>query len=409
MPKQPTANRPRASELLHDALAYAGMGLSIIPVSGKEYVGRTWKKHQSSPMSPEELRKAFARTGVTGLAVILGKVSGDLCCRDYDDETAYLTWANNHPDLAATLPTVKTSRGRHVYFTCPELRTRKLSDGEIRGEGAYVLLPRSQHPDGPIYEWLSPLAGEIPSVDPQEAELSPLVAQVYRETEIRRNRETDDPEETDVVGEGDKLQDAPICSLEQAVNLALPNGIHRNNEFLFKLNRGLLSYQEFLQAKGELRADQRLPLALRNQAFDKWYLLTQAKGLLTPGQSRDDYLMEFSSGWLRVKVPLGKGSLDRIWQSTKDSPPPSIATKTFSDPEKVRLCTLCRELQRNSGTKPFFLSARKVRELFKLGSPRTGWVWLNALQAHEIITAVEIGGPETGKATRFKYLHPLDV
>jgi hypothetical protein len=71
----------------------------------------------------------------------------------------------DHPDLAQTLPTVATSRGRHVYFRAGPadlffLDLRDLNppeDGEYRGDsGHYCLLPPSRHPDGPTYKWLLP-------------------------------------------------------------------------------------------------------------------------------------------------------------------------------------------------------------------------------------------------------------
>jgi hypothetical protein len=41
----------------------------------------------------------------TGLAVILGAPSGNLIARDFDRLGAYERWRDEHPDLAAVLPT----------------------------------------------------------------------------------------------------------------------------------------------------------------------------------------------------------------------------------------------------------------------------------------------------------------
>jgi hypothetical protein len=55
-------------------------------------------------------------------------------------------------------PQVKTVHGRHIYFRYPaslvippKVGLKKKLD--IRGRGAYALMPPSKHPDGPLYEW----------------------------------------------------------------------------------------------------------------------------------------------------------------------------------------------------------------------------------------------------------------
>jgi hypothetical protein len=93
-------------------------------------------------------------------------VSGYLVCRDFDTAEAYLTWASEHRDLAKSLPTVRTGRGYHVYFRSRECtKIKNLGDGELRGNG-YCLLPPSRHPSGGTYEWVVPLNGTVPEVNP---------------------------------------------------------------------------------------------------------------------------------------------------------------------------------------------------------------------------------------------------
>src|SRR5262245_60507560 len=99
----------------------------------------------------------FARPGVTGLAVVLGSISGGLAVRDYDDAGAYQRWAGDHPELARRLPTVRTGRGFHVYCRGPS-RFVATDDGEYRATpGHFVLAPPSRHPTGVIYFWTVPL------------------------------------------------------------------------------------------------------------------------------------------------------------------------------------------------------------------------------------------------------------
>ncbi len=152
-------NQPQPA-LLHHALAYAGLGWSIIPVIGKKPAG-LWKPFQTNPADEKTLRRLFARKGITGLAVVLGSVSGGLAVRDFDDTGAYRTWAAANPGDATRLPTVKTARGFHVYGRLAEEQFVKFADGELRADtGHYVVLPPSTHPGGIVYSWLIPLPGD---------------------------------------------------------------------------------------------------------------------------------------------------------------------------------------------------------------------------------------------------------
>jgi Bifunctional DNA primase/polymerase, N-terminal len=143
--------------LLFHALAYARRGWSIIPVAGKKSIG-IWKPFQTRAADAKTLIHLFAKRGVTGLAVILGKSSGGLAVRDFDTPEAYFAWRDANPEDAARLPTVQTARGYHVYGQLTEEAFAILECGELRADsGHYVLLPPSIHPDGGVYRWINPL------------------------------------------------------------------------------------------------------------------------------------------------------------------------------------------------------------------------------------------------------------
>ena len=117
--RHPVDNGEQRS-LLNHALDYARRGWSIIPVSGKKPLG-LWQPFQEQPADDLTLRRLFAKNGVTGLAVVLGSVSGGLAVRDFDKADAYTAWASQHPDDASRL------------------------------------LPPAVHPDGPVHSWVIPL------------------------------------------------------------------------------------------------------------------------------------------------------------------------------------------------------------------------------------------------------------
>ncbi|MEI8064653.1 MAG: bifunctional DNA primase/polymerase, partial [Verrucomicrobiota bacterium] len=152
---------PRLSDLLEAALDYHRRGWSIIPTTINRARGNwkkaavPWKSFQITPPTESEVRGMFhCKRNLTGVAVVLGPVSGNLYARDFDDLTAYANWSTAHPDLAKALPTVATGRGIHIYFRSTKpVTTKELDDGELRGEGGYIVLPPSVHHTGTLYRW----------------------------------------------------------------------------------------------------------------------------------------------------------------------------------------------------------------------------------------------------------------
>lgn len=163
------------SDILAAALACVQRGWSVIPIkSGTKVAAVRWGKYQKRRPDRSELESWFGNGSGFELALVLGDISGGLVCRDFDDKADYDAWAAGFPDLARTLPTVATSRGRHVYFRAKTLTSQKFDDGEYRANGNYVLLPPSLHPSGVRYTWVvRPPEGDFPLVDPVKSGLLP--------------------------------------------------------------------------------------------------------------------------------------------------------------------------------------------------------------------------------------------
>jgi hypothetical protein len=102
--------------------------------------------------------------GVRGVGIILGSSSAPeglyLACRDFDTADSYWAWAEANPELAMTLPTIRTRRGFHVYFLVdrPVCRVLPNGQGELRGVcGLISIAPGSLLADGSgVYEELIP-------------------------------------------------------------------------------------------------------------------------------------------------------------------------------------------------------------------------------------------------------------
>lgn len=127
---------------------YWDRGFSVIPLKPKSkepYIA--WKEYQTRLPSYDELnrwRSIWENGGNIG--IICGKVSDNLIIVDLDNQKIFDNFTNEYPELIKTW-VVKTSRGYHVWLKCGDTKSR----GIIRGEGRYVLVPPSVHPDGTKY------------------------------------------------------------------------------------------------------------------------------------------------------------------------------------------------------------------------------------------------------------------
>lgn len=397
----PDTTRAALSSLIREALGLLKHGYSIIPVRGKN-AAIEWKQFQERLMSEAELIASFRLGGITGMAVVLGEVSGDLYCRDFDSFALYQKWAENHPVLSRKLPTVRTQRGIHVYFRHRHrLNTQKVQAGELRGNGAYTVLPPSKHPEGPRYEWVHPLP-PLAGVLEIDARLAGLLEQDFKDategTEaIEGTEETDGTEESHVVSES---ATAPKSILE-AVACCVPQHVNQNHACLFKLARGLLTIQLDHNINDDLTI-----VSMRKDAFGLWWNESNAKGFVRAGVSRDSYWEEFLAACEDARFPLGGMTLKLALQRAKQAKPPRAAIENFTNPKLWLQASLCRELQKLNHPEPFFLDCRSAAKALELPNPTQASRYFKTLCGVRILKVHQKGSQ--GKPTRFYYLPPLD-
>jgi hypothetical protein len=144
-------------------------GLSLIPVRDKQvgdkppktpYTG--WKKYQAQQIAASELWDQAEKFDTTAVAIICGKISGNLECIDIDvknwpgiDALIFKTIADLYPNLWSKLRIHKSpSGGYHILYKSigrdvpgnMKLAKKSGQKGaalETRGEGGYVLAPPS--------------------------------------------------------------------------------------------------------------------------------------------------------------------------------------------------------------------------------------------------------------------------
>lgn len=392
------------------ALEYRRRGWSIIPIAAgtkkppKEF---RWKQYQKKLPTEEELRTWFAGRDDLGVAVILGKASGGLACRDFDDIESYRRWKRSHPDLAKTSPTVRTARGRHVYCRVPPTAQvfrdlRPNEKGEYRGGlGHYCLLPPSQHPDGPEYEWLVPLPdGDIPFVeDVVEAGLLPGGEFPFSQGTDVTQKAQRSPTKSQVIssaaGAKIRVPGEVGMMIDEVMARTLPTGPATRRRTLLDLARKLKFRPEFAKIAAT-------EIDFLKPYLKRWWKIAKP---LTSGKHPGFHTswQDFVFAWEEARVPYG-AAMQAIYEKACSSPSSTLAVEKYGVGSlRVRLASLCRELQRTNGDKCFFLSGRTAGPLLGV-SDVAAWRWLKQLTKDGIIEPVKTYRRGMRKATEYRYL-----
>ena len=390
----------RRRELHEAAIEYYDRGLCPVPGSrDKRPDLRTWKQYQHRRPKRSTVHGWFQK-GRFGLGLITGAVSGNLAVVDFDEGTAYEIWKARNVTLAATLPTVQTNRGFHVWCRLSdsdldglEGSYHKYAWGEFRFSGAFVMAPPSPHPAGGFYRFVVPF-DDLPTVGYPELGVRTLDTDMADSADI-----------TDMAGHGRTPQDVSksvasrrreddgLLSLppevQEAVRNAVPNGPGQRHAKLFQLARRLRAVDGHEEHLAE--------------AFNVWHVLAEPH---IRTKNADVNFADFMEGYGEVRTPWGEGGISKMLTQIDQQSPPSWARKLPAGTQ--RLATLVRELQRDAHDDPFFLSARDAAAAMGVESPTTGSTMLKVFRQRGVLELVEEADRTRRKAASYRYLKPLD-
>ena len=369
-----------SQQVLEAALDYRDRGWSIIPIAAgtkKPPKRFGWRQYQKQLPSEQDLRFWFTDRDDLGIAVVLGEVSGGLVCRDFDDKKSYQTWKKAHPDLAQTLPTVKTKRGFHVYFRTPSEHLvfkdlRPHQNGEYRGDsGHYCLLPPSQHPDGSTYDWAVPLPqGEVSLVDD-------VVAAGFFPTPDVTQKAQGRPKKSRVIsrpctsgGERRRLSASQQIVVEEAINRTIPSGPGNRRRAIFELARLLKFDPEF----AEITTTQ---LDFLKPSLKKWWKQAEPYTSGTHPYFLETW-QDFVFAWEEARVPVD-ATMQQFMDAARSMPAPERAVELYGEGTlRTLLVSLCSVLQQHAGDKPFPLACRTVGTLLGVSATHASR-WLKTL------------------------------
>ena len=224
------------------ARLYRDLGWSVIPLNvGHKRTSQRWTRWQKELPPCEWIAQQWPPGSRRNVGVVCGAVSGGLVVRDWDDAEAYETWRGAHPELATTIPTVETRRGRHQYVLASDGRTGSLtfSDGELKGDGCYVVVAGSSvsrdrsgaQIEPHVYRWTVPLTitdGKpiLPVLDLAESGLIPDVSCVLH------SHLTQHPQHPHAGGPGVGLGDSAVAALVERHSIT---GKGQRNNSLWRL------------------------------------------------------------------------------------------------------------------------------------------------------------------------------
>jgi len=381
------------NELLKTALQYHERGWCIIPIPhGKKAARIKWGRYQKDRPDEKQLQKWFGGNS-KNIAVVLGKVSNGLACRDFDTEQAYQRWAGEHRDLAGKLPTVRTARGYHVYFLADVGGIRHFDDddGELRGGGGYCLLPPSVHPDGMIYEWLIEPNGEnLLSLNP-DIFLSSSVSVTEKTEQTEKTEKTEKTQENSSNREKKENLRASFCDFDKVIERTLPQKVGTRNRKVFELARALRSLPEYFDAHPKFF----------EQVVREWHRRA-LPNIRT--QDFEESWIDFLKAWPKIRWKIGENPMSETFEKAKRVSDPDCAAK-YDNPKLRLLVAWCKELQVRAGDGSFFLSARTAGKYLDV-EPMTANRWLFLLEQDKVLEVVEKGKLTRagGIATRFRYV-----
>jgi hypothetical protein len=392
-------DKSNTQNLLKAALDYWQRGWSIIPVGydKKPPSKFKWGVYMKRLPSKMELYASFSSGKHTSLAVVCGAVSGNLCVLDLDSAERCSWWQQTHSELAKTLPTAKTKKGLHIYFLVAKTFRKQNGDQvDLLCDGAYVILPPS-----PDKEWLIPLNGELPVLDPFEWGLEQFGIQGVEEGPHL----TEDTDDTEAPEEPEEIEDIERNRNHKALfvelfSINVKNGIEKAIENTLpkqegERNRAVFIFCQWLKAMPELRD---LPAKDLKPIVLDWH---NRASPVVGTKSFSVTWADFIHAWKRVKWPKGEPVLDHAIQRAledKLNPPESVE---YDKPEVQLLLRVCYQLQQGMGEQPFFLAVRKAGQIIGLSHTEAG-KYLEMFVEDGRLDIVE--QYTTRKANRFRYI-----
>lgn len=378
---------------------YYELGWSLVPIapnSKKPIIG--WQRFQNERMGLNELADFIAKDA--GIGIVLGKISGNLVVRDFDNAEAYNAWRASFEVLAQVLPTVQTHRGFHVYCRVEDPGgTKKFSDGELRGNGSIIVAPPTPHPISKLpYRWFMEPSALMPVL--------PLA-----DTGLKRHWHSGRPlEGSDKVNSScsppehrwwlEKTIEAPLTSeqneqIENAIRQTVPFGVGTRNDGIFRFARRILLILSGIPE----------PKLARAIAIQWFHAARPYIGTLDPAVTTADFLRALENvKKLEVQSPVGIA----LEMAAELPVPAFVQFAADIDPsaKSILLAKLVVAMDQLHSGGIWFLSSHYAAEHLDM-KPSSVYSLLLAWVRSKVLMLVERGasGRGGGKANRYRLIN----
>lgn len=139
--------------MLDAALQYAASGWAVFPVVARGKIPATEDGFKSATTDLERIRRYWSESPKANIGIATGEASG-IVVIDVDDEAGLSELGHLPPTMEARTG----SGGRHLVFAHPgrpiRNRARVVPGIDVRGDGGYIVVPPSVHPNGNLYAWM---------------------------------------------------------------------------------------------------------------------------------------------------------------------------------------------------------------------------------------------------------------
>lgn len=163
---------------------YHSYGWTLVPVvKGEKRPAVNWKEYQERKPTNDELREWF-KDPETGVGLVTGKCSGVIVI----DEDSYKKASENNLTLDTPLKVMTGGGGKHYYFKYKDGVTNSVDHSraiDVRGEGGFVVLPPTVHPNGKNYFWETP--------PPDTLDYLPTLDESFAEQYVKNKGQFSDP------------------------------------------------------------------------------------------------------------------------------------------------------------------------------------------------------------------------
>lgn len=145
-------------EMIDYALGYLGIGWAPIPLKRNKRPYIDWEKYQGELPTVDDVKGWWGKYPQANIGIVTGTVSG-LLVVDVESNEGFNALFHTVGEVPETVVQhTGKPNGKHLLFNHPRDRdypnwAKRIHDVDFRGDGGYIMVAPSVHPNGTVYAW----------------------------------------------------------------------------------------------------------------------------------------------------------------------------------------------------------------------------------------------------------------